>query len=137
MSVPVAQHRPEHGSLPTAISNAVVSLVREYTGRGPTRARTTIRDNVVLVMLEDTLTRGELALARNGRESKVMEIRREFQDVMRAESSARVAQLTGRDVVAMMSANHVAPDLGAELFVLDSAPSRNGDGAAGNGVPAP
>jgi uncharacterized protein YbcI len=46
-------------SLYAAISNANVRLLREYTGRGPTKARTTIRDNIVLVMLEQTLTKGE------------------------------------------------------------------------------
>lgn len=41
---------------------------------------------------------------------------------MREEGSARVAELTGRNVVAMMSANHLNPDLGAEIFVLDGSP---------------
>jgi uncharacterized protein YbcI len=36
------------GSLSAAISNHVVRLFAEYTGRGPTRARTTIRDGVVV-----------------------------------------------------------------------------------------
>ena len=109
-------------SLPVAISNEVVRLVREYTGRGPTRARTTIRDNVVVVMLEQTLTRGERSLADKGRGEKVLEIRREFQEAMREESSQVIAQLTGRQVTAMLSANHIAPDLAAEIYVLDSPP---------------
>ena len=33
-----------------------------------------------------------------------------------------VAELTGRGVVAMMSANHLAPDLAAEIYVLDGPP---------------
>lgn len=44
---------------------------------------------------------------------------------MREESSALVAKLTGRQVVAMMSANHIDPDLGAEIYVLDGAPESN------------
>ncbi|MDQ6778613.1 MAG: DUF2294 domain-containing protein [Actinomycetota bacterium] len=59
--------RPQSGPLSLAISNAIVGLLREYTGRGPTRARTTIRDNVVLVMLEQTLTKGEQSLVAKGR----------------------------------------------------------------------
>jgi uncharacterized protein YbcI len=35
--------QPAGGSLYVSISNAVVRLLREYTGRGPTKARTTIR----------------------------------------------------------------------------------------------
>jgi uncharacterized protein YbcI len=114
--------RPEGTPLTAALSTAVVGIVREYTGRGPTRARTSIRDNVVLVMLEDTLTKGELALVANGRAEKVIDIRSEFQAAMRADCIAKVSELTGRRVVAMMSANHISPDLGAELFVLDAAP---------------
>lgn len=110
------------GTLHMTISNAIVRLLREYTGRGPTKARTTIRDNVVLVMLEQTLTKGEQSLVSKGRVDKVIEIRHEFQEAMREESSAKISELTGRNVTAMLSANHVNPDLGAEIFVLDGPP---------------
>jgi uncharacterized protein YbcI len=52
--------------------------MREYTGRGPTKARTTIRDNVVLVMLEQTLTKGEQVLVNKGRIDNVLALRREY-----------------------------------------------------------
>jgi uncharacterized protein YbcI len=110
------------GELTAAISTAMVQIVREYTGRGPTKARTTIRDNVVLVILEDTLTKGERALVAYGSEAKVLDVRVEFQNAMRDEAMRMISQLTGRAVVAMMSANHIEPDLGAEVFVLDGAP---------------
>jgi uncharacterized protein YbcI len=112
-------------SLPAAISTAIVRLLREYTGRGPTKARTTIRDNVVLVMLEQSLTKGEQSLAAKGRAEKVLAIRHEFQEAIREESSAKIAQLTGRTVVAMLSANHIDPDLAAEIYVLDGSPDHD------------
>ena len=116
------QDQPAGGTLHAAISQAVVGLLREYTGRGPVKSRTTIRDNVVLVMLEQTLTKGEQSLVNKGRADKVIEIRHEFQEAMREESMAKVGELTGRQVVAMLSANHVNPDIGAEIFVLDGTP---------------
>lgn len=119
------QERPSASSLQMALSNAIVGCLREYTGRGPTRARTTIRDNIVLVMLEQTLTKGEQSLAAKGRGDRVLALRQEYQAAMREESSAMVAELTGRTVVAMMSANHIDPDLGAEIYVLDGAPDPN------------
>jgi len=76
------------GNLHLAISNAIVRLLRDYTGRGPTKARTTIRDDVVLVMLEQTLTKGEESLVSKGRADKVIEIRHEFQEAMREASMA-------------------------------------------------
>jgi uncharacterized protein YbcI len=115
--------------LTAAISSAVVGVVREYTGRGPTKARTSIRDNVLVVLLEDTLTKGERALVRNGRAEKVLDIRKEFQEAMREEFIAKVSQLTGRTVVAMMSTNNIDPDLAVELFVLDGH-VREGNGTA-------
>jgi uncharacterized protein YbcI len=110
-------------SLYVAISNANVRTMREYTGRGPTRARTTIRDNVVVVMLEQTLTKGEQVLVQKGRHDNVLELRREYQEAMREEVSDKVAELTGRNVIAMMSANHIDPDLAAEIYVLDGPPT--------------
>lgn len=112
-------------SLYAAISNAIVRLLRDYTGRGPTKARTTIRDNVVVVMLEQTLTKGEQSLVAKGRGEKVIEIRHEFQEALREESSAKIAELTGRHVTAMLSANHIDPDLGAEIYVLDGPPDHD------------
>jgi uncharacterized protein YbcI len=121
MSVPNEGQRPDGQSLTAVISSRVVGIIREYTGRGPTKARTSIRDNVIVVMLEDTLTKGERALVASGRAEKVLDIRKEFQDAMRDDCMATVSQLTGRRVIAMMSSNHIDPDLAAELFVLNGA----------------
>jgi uncharacterized protein YbcI len=96
--------------------------MRDYTGRGPTKAWTSIRDHVVLVMLEQTLTKGERVLVEKGRTDQVLMLRREYQEAMRDESSDVVAALTGRNVLAMMSANHLEPDLAAEIYVLDGPP---------------
>lgn len=117
------EESPAYGaSLSAVISNGIVRLLREFTGRGPIKARTTIRDDVVVVMLERMLAKGERSLARKGRAEQVLAIRHEFQEAMREESSAEVAELTGCGVTAMLSADHVDPDLGAEIYVLDRAP---------------
>jgi uncharacterized protein YbcI len=119
MPAPDPRHAPQGGELNAAISNAVVALLSEYTGRGPTKAQTTIRNNMVVVLLHDTLTKGERALVRRGRSEKVLDLRSEFQAAMRTEAVEVIAQLTGRKVTAFMSANHIDPDLAAEMFILD------------------
>jgi uncharacterized protein YbcI len=124
MAAQTGEELPANG-LYLAISNSIVKLLRENTGRGPTKARTTIRDNVVVVMLEQTLTKGEQNLVRKGREDKVIEIRHEFQEAMREECVSEIGQLTGRKVTAFMSANHIEPDIAAEIFVLDGPPRLN------------
>src|SRR3954470_7695247 len=111
--------RPEGGALNAAISRAVVQLLAESTGRGPTKARTTIDRDVIVVVLENTLTPGERFLADSNRGEQVLDMRRAYQDAMRTECIASIEALTGRTVVAFMSANHIDPDLAAEVFVLE------------------
>jgi uncharacterized protein YbcI len=123
---PEPERPPDGGSsMYVSISNSIVGLLREYTGRGPTKARTTLRDNLVVVLLEQTLTKGEQVLVEKGRGENVLALRHEYQEAMRDEASARVAEITGRKVLAMMSANHLDPDLGVELFVLDGPPENH------------
>jgi uncharacterized protein YbcI len=40
------------------ISRTAVQILRDYTGRGPTKARTTVNHDSVMIVLGDTLTRG-------------------------------------------------------------------------------
>ena len=111
------------GGLNSAISNAIVGVVHEYTGRGPTRARTSIRDDVVVVMLQETMLKAERSLIDDGKADLVAEIRRSFQQTMRADMSAAVEELTGRKVIAFMSDSHLEPDYSAEVFVLAPEPA--------------
>ena len=56
----------DDGPLAAAISTAVVQALARATGRGPTKARTTLGENGVFVVLEDTLTHGEQTLSDAG-----------------------------------------------------------------------
>jgi uncharacterized protein YbcI len=111
--------RPQGGELSVAISNGMVQLLRQYTGRGPTRARTTVGRDHVLIMVQDALTRGERTLVDAGYQHEVMSTRRRFQEVMGPEATRMIEGLTGRPVVGFMSDNHANPDLGVEVFILE------------------
>ena len=106
------------GSLSAAISNAVVGLLREYTGRGPTHARTTIGPETIVVTLRDCLTKAERTLAQHGQKLEVLAMRRAFQDTMRTELVAAVERLTGRKVEAFLSDNIYDPDVAVEIFLM-------------------
>jgi uncharacterized protein YbcI len=108
----------EAGPLAAAISNAMVGLLHEYTGRGPTRARTTVGDDLIVCVLADTLTNSERKLVGGGEERLVLEQRSTFQRLMRDEAVDAVESLTGREVIAFMSNNHIDPDVAVETFVL-------------------
>ena len=114
------QQREGHGPDPM-ISTAVVQLLHGYTGRGPTKAKTLINGDVVTVVLADTLTRGERKLVESGNPDRVLEIRHDYQMLMRDELVSVVERQLERKVIAFMSQNHVDPDLAVEVFVLDSA----------------
>ena len=111
--------RPTGGELSVAISNGMVRLLRQYTGRGPTKARTTVGRDHVLIMIQDALTSGERTLVDAGYADDVLLTRRRFQEVMRPEATRMVEQLTGRPVVGFMSDNHANPDMGVEVFILE------------------
>jgi uncharacterized protein YbcI len=110
------------GQLNAAISNAMVRIQREYLGRGPTKARALMRDNVIVVLMQDTLTKAERSLVADGKQEDVMRVRHSFQRTMRADVVAAVEELTGRSVIAFMSDTHVDPDLACEIFVLEPQP---------------
>lgn len=115
-------------SVSAQISNLVVRLLHTYTGRGPTKAWTSITDDLVTVLLRDQLTKAEQSLVAESRSELVLEMRQAFQQTMRGELVAGVEQLTGRKVIAFMSANHVDPDLAIESFVMEPLRVQDGDG---------
>jgi uncharacterized protein YbcI len=119
----VEHHETSH-SQNAAISEAAVRILRDYTGRGPTKSRTVINDETVMILLGDTLTKGERKLVETGKGERVTRLRHDFQMVMREELIHAVEDALDRKVIAFMSDNHIDPDLAAEIFVL--APS---DGA--------
>lgn len=118
MTSPIQQER-DAGPRAAAISNALVKLIREYTGRGPTRARTTISDDLIVCVLADTLTKSERKLVENREFKSVLDQRSLFQRLMREEAVATIESISGRTVIAFMSNNHIDPDLAVETFVLE------------------
>jgi uncharacterized protein YbcI len=131
-----------NGLMGAAISNSMVGLLHQYTGRGPTRARTTVGDDVIVCVMGATLTKGEKTLAKAGKSEIVLEGRRAFQEAFRADAIAAVEEISHRRVVAFMSNNHIDPDLAVEVFVLepvsddlrDGDDAENGDAAAALGL---
>jgi uncharacterized protein YbcI len=120
-TLPEPAYGDKPGSIASAISTGAVQITLDYTGRGPTRARTIINRDSIVVVLEDTLTKGERRLADNGKGEMVIEMRRCFQVVMKDDMIAMVEQLTGRSVRALMSDNHIDPDVACEVFLLEPA----------------
>jgi uncharacterized protein YbcI len=117
-----------NGPVAADISNAVVRLVREHFGRGPTQAKTLVHDDVVVTVLRGGYTHAEKTLYQAGKGDIVEEGRRAMQDVLERQMRASVERLTGRRVTAFLSSNHHDPDVSAEIFMLETHPGASDDG---------
>ena len=110
-----------HGEELAQITNGIVRLFSEYYGRGPTRAKSYLLDDVyVVTVLRDTLTTVERTLADTGHGEQVRSVRLTFQDALADTFKAVVEDALGRKVVAYHSQLLIDADMGFELFVLES-----------------
>jgi uncharacterized protein YbcI len=108
------------GKLLAEITNRIVSLVREHYGRGPIKAKTYVLDNLVVCVLTDGgFTAIERTMMGGGEPERVLEMRRDFQRMMKVRYSETIEELTGRKVLAFLSQAHVEPDLTIEMFLMD------------------
>jgi uncharacterized protein YbcI len=109
---------PGTGTMLEAISKLEVGLYADHVGRGPTKARSYINGDIVVCLMEDTLTRAEKTLVKSGRGETVIEIRAALRETMREDLIAGVERLTGRRVLALNSGGNLEPDVISDLFVL-------------------
>jgi len=102
------------------VSREMVRLYKEQFGRGPTKARTDwAGPDVLITLLEDTLTPAERNLVRLGEDQKVRDMRTFFQYATVKEFCEPVERLTGRQVRSFLSAIDTRVDgIAMETFVL-------------------
>jgi uncharacterized protein YbcI len=101
--VSTEEQQPTAGEARTSalmeISNAMVQLYKQQFGRGPTSARTHwCSPDVVMCILEDTLTPAERNLAKMGEHQRLRDTRMFFQYATVREFCEPVEQITGRTV---------------------------------------
>jgi uncharacterized protein YbcI len=125
---------PTGQSPASAISNLVVKTMHQYTGRGPTKARTVLSEHSAHVVLEETMLLAERNLVDAGHMEAVLDMRRRFQQAMREPLVKGVEEVTGRKVAAFLSDNHIDPDTAVETFIFEErAEVRSDTAGAGNG----
>jgi uncharacterized protein YbcI len=105
------------------VSNAMVRLYKENFGRGPTATRTHwCGENLLTVVLEDTLTPAERNLVKMGEHQRLRETRLFFQYATVREFCEPVERITGRKVRSFLSGTDSEVDgLSIEAFVLHPA----------------
>ncbi len=109
------------GRLLSEITNRIVSLMREHYGRGPIKAKTYVLDNLIVCVLSNGgFTAIERTMMGGGEPERVLDMRRDFQRMMKVHYSEMIEELTGRKVLAFLSQAHVEPDLTVEMFLMDA-----------------
>jgi len=122
------------GSKMLQISNAVVGLHKEFFGRGPTKARSTLARDVLVVVLEGGFSQAERTLAESGRTEVVNETRHVMQSVIKDHWIEAVERILERRVDTFLSASEPLREIQVEIFLMEpeERPSHpGGDGLTG------
>jgi uncharacterized protein YbcI len=110
---------PIYGEGLARITSALVSLHKEFYGKGPVKAKSFLVNDTAICVLEGGFTIVERTLIEAGEETAVHQIRHRFQAVMKAQFSGVVEEALGRTVRAYLSSVHTDPDVAVELFMLE------------------
>jgi uncharacterized protein YbcI len=107
-------------SMLSSVSSEMVRLYKEQFGRGPTKARTNWSGrDMLVVLLEDTLTPAERNLVLLGEFQRLRDTRMLFQYARVEQFCEPVERLTGRKVRSFISGIDAAVNgMSLEVFVL-------------------
>ena len=99
------------------VTNAIVRFHRQHYGKGPTRSKSYLLDDLLICVMQDVLV--ERTLAEAGEQDHVRETRLVFADAMRDRFAAEVERIVGRRVLGFTSQVLVTRDVAIEMFVLE------------------
>jgi uncharacterized protein YbcI len=109
---------PDAGRMLAEVTNAMVRLQARYFGKGPTRSRSHLLDDVLVCVMRDVYTTVEQTLIEAGKADQVRATRQEFHLAMEADFVEMVERIVGRRVLAALAQTHVNPDAAVEIFLL-------------------
>ncbi|MFZ0385893.1 MAG: Na-translocating system protein MpsC family protein [Solirubrobacteraceae bacterium] len=102
-----------------AVTAAMVAMHQHYYHRIPVTAKTLLLgDEVLVCVLGGIYSDVEKTMIELQRRTLVQQMRSAFQVAMQDRFIATVERLSGREVLAFISDQHVGPDIEIELFML-------------------
>lgn len=107
------------GALNAAIANELGKLIADFTGRGATKSRAFIDQDVVVCVFEDGATRAERSLVAAGRADLVRLQRSALQHALGPQLVAAVERLTSRTVRTFLSGLDEDGGSSIEAFLLE------------------
>jgi uncharacterized protein YbcI len=102
-----------------AVTASMVALHERYHHRAPVTAKTLLLgDELIVCVLGGVYTDVEKTMIELQRTVMVQETRSAFQVAMQHKFISVIERLSGREVLAFVSNQHVGPDIEVEIFVL-------------------
>lgn len=103
----------------SAISREIVRAMKTYYGRGPSKVKSYLVDDLLFVVMRGGTTEAEKTMLDAGEEDVVREFRQRFENVMADRLIGTIEQLTDRKVLTYQSQILFDPDTAVEIFVFD------------------
>lgn len=101
------------------VCKAVVHIHKRFYGKGPTKARAHLSEDLLTVVLEGGFTRGEETLRRSGHEVEVLRSRLAMKHSVDGVFREAIEDALNRSVRSFMSACDPAGGVQVEVFVLE------------------
>jgi uncharacterized protein YbcI len=120
------------GQLGATIANELGKMISDFVGRGATRSRAFIHNDLVVLLLEDGATRAEVNLVAAGHSELVRHQRDALQRAMEDDLVSAIERLTGRTVRTFISGLSTPGESAVEVFVLE--PEAPPEPVAGDGL---
>ena len=114
-----ATERLSGGALNAAIANELGKLIADFTGRGATKSRAFVHQDLVVCVCEDGATRAERNLVAAGKSDLVRIQRDALQRAIGPQLVAAVESLTGRTVRTFLSGTDEDGGCAIEAFLLE------------------
>jgi uncharacterized protein YbcI len=107
------------GQLNASLANEIGRLVADFTGRGATKSRAFVYQDVVVCVLENGATKAERNLVAAGHADLVRVQRDALQRAMETQLVACVEALTRRTVRTFLSGMSTPGESSVEVFLLE------------------
>ncbi|HEX8158940.1 MAG TPA: DUF2294 domain-containing protein [Solirubrobacteraceae bacterium] len=115
------------------LSNEMVRAQKRYFGKGPTKAKSYMLDDLLLIVMRGGMTTAEKTMLDFDQADKVREFRQTFENEMTQRLTDMVQDITGRKVIGYQSQIMFEPDVVVEMFIFDETASAGARGATGTG----
>ncbi len=121
------------GALLLRVSNEMVRAQKEFFGKGPTKAKAYMLDDLLIVVMRGGMTTAEKTMLEFGQTDQVRQFRQLFENEMTERLTTTMEEITGRTIINYQSQVMFDPDMVVEMFVFDAQASSDAIEATAEG----